>query len=77
MSAVHFRAPLVWVTCACLSASFAEAEPPAAAGRWAKVPPLSELCYQSVNAQQQDPFFARLEAAKTAVQADRERIEAV
>ena len=78
MSAIHIRAPLAAVAVACLlgsSPSFAQA----ASGPWAKVPPLSTLCYQwagdawDVN----EPFIGKLEAAKTAITADREKQEEI
>lgn len=49
----------------------------ASAGPWARVPPLTTLCFQYVADRQQDPFYARLEAARAAVQAEQERQEAI
>ena len=61
------------VALVCSSALQAQAP---AAGPWAKVPAFPTTCYQgdSINP---DPFFARVEAAKAAVGADRERQEAI
>ena len=58
------------------------AKPPAkpaaavAAGPWAKVPALSTLCYGSAG-EEWEPFIGRLEAAKTAIQADRDKQDAI
>jgi len=73
MSAIHIRAPLVAGAFACLFGTASAAQAPATAGPWAKVPPLSTLCFQYVAENNQDPFYARLEAAKTAIAADRDR----
>jgi hypothetical protein len=75
MSAIHFRAPFVAAALACLfawSPSFAQA----AGGPWAKVPPLSTLCYGFAG-EEWEPFIGKLEAAKAAIQADREKQEAI
>jgi len=73
MSAIHVRAPLA-VACACLSVSHAIGQTPAAGtGPWTKVPALPTVCYQNVDANTADPFYAKLEAAKAAVAADRDR----
>lgn len=72
MSVIHSRAPLVAVALWCLVASspaFAEA---AAADPWARVPPFTTLCYQRVDSVA-DPFDAKIEAAKAALQADWEK----
>jgi hypothetical protein len=61
------------VALVCSSALHAQAP---AAGPWAKVPALPTTCYQG-DSMKPDPFFARVESAKAAVAADRERQEAV
>ena len=71
------RAPLAAAAFACLSASAALAQTPAAAGPWAKVPALPTTCFQSIATNQPDPFYARLEAAKTAIAADIDRQQAI
>lgn len=85
MSAIRFRAPLAAVACACLSATLALAQTPAksppkpaaraaaATGPWAKVPALPTGCFENVAENQPDPFYAKLEAAKEAIAADRDR----
>jgi hypothetical protein len=86
MSAIHCRAPLVAAACACLFASVSYAQTPAAAkaparnvaaGPWARVPALPTTCFQSVATNQPDPFYARLEAAKTAVSSDIDKQKAI
>ena len=84
MSAIHFRALLVAATVACLSISSASAQTPAKApakaaaraaappGPWAKVPAFTTLCYQSTGSTN-DPFYAQLETAQAALQADMEK----
>jgi hypothetical protein len=81
------RVPLAAVALACVLASVSDAETPApvksptkavvAAGPWAKVPALPTSCFQRAAANQPDPFYARLEAAKTAVAADIEKQSAI
>ncbi len=56
---------------ACLCAPAAIPQTPAT-GPWAKVPALSTACYSGT-----DPFVARLDAALTAVNADRARQQAI
>ena len=78
MSAMYVRAPLAAAAAACLfgsSASFAQA----ASGPWTKVPPLSTLCYQYSGDEWDawEPFFGKLEAAKAAITADREKQDAI
>ena len=78
MSAIHIRASLAAAALACLfgsSASFAQA----ASGPWAKVPPLSTLCYQWAGEEwnASEPFIVKLEAAKAAITADREKQDAI
>lgn len=78
MSAIHIRASLTAAAVACLlgsSPSFAQA----ASGPWAKVPPLSTLCYQWAGEQWDvsEPFIVKLEAAKAAITADREKQDAI
>lgn len=46
------------------------------AGPWAKVPPLSTLCYGFIG-ENWEPFLAKVQAAKAAVEADREKQEAI
>ena len=75
MSATYIRAPLAAAALAYLfasSPSFAQA----ASGPWAKVPPLSTLCYGFAG-EEWEPFIGKLEAAKAAIQADRERQDAI
>lgn len=48
----------------------------APAGPWAKVPPLSTLCY-GFSGENYEPFVGKLEAAKAAIQADRDRQDAI
>lgn len=75
MSAIHIRASLAAAALACLlgsSPSFAQA----ASGPWAKVPPLSTLCYRFAG-DQDEPFLGKLEAAKAAITADREKQDAI
>lgn len=75
MSATSIRASLVAAALACLFSAgsvFAQA----ASGAWAKVPPLSTLCYGYIG-ENQEPFLGKLEAARTAIQADREKQQAV
>jgi hypothetical protein len=48
----------------------------APAGPWAKVPPLSTLCY-GFSGEDYEPFIGKLEAAKAAIQADRDRQDAI
>ena len=85
MNAIHLRALLAAAAVACLSVSGASAQtPPAkpapkaalAAGPWAKVPAFTTLCYQATGSVN-DPFYAQLEAAKSAVHADMEKQQAV
>ena len=57
---------------ACLCAPATYPQPAAATGPWAKVPALSTACYTGT-----DPFVARLDAALTAVNADRARQQAI
>jgi len=57
------------VALVCSSALQAQAP---AASPWAKVPAFPTTCYQG-DGMNPDPFYARLEAAKAAVAADRER----
>ena len=73
MNSIHFRAPLAAAALACLCSSIAVAQAPAATGPWAKVPPLSTACFQYVAGNTADPFYGKLEAAKAAVAADRDR----
>lgn len=61
------------VALVCSSALQAQAP---AAGPWAKVPALPTNCYQG-DSLNPDPFYARVEAAKAAVAADRERQETI
>jgi len=91
MSAIRFRAPLAATACACLFASVSYAQTPApakapaktpakavaATGPWARVPALPTSCFQYVATNQADPFYARLEAAKTAVSADIDKQAAI
>jgi hypothetical protein len=82
------RAPLLAAACTCLLASVAIAQTPAkppakaparpavATGPWAKVPPLSTLCYQYTG-EVADPFYAQLDSAKAAVSADLEKQNAI
>ena len=75
MSAMHVRARLAAAALACLlgsSQSFAQA----ASGPWAKVPPLSTLCYGFAG-EGYEPFIGKLEAAKAAIAADREKQDAI
>jgi hypothetical protein len=71
MSAIFIRASLVAVVLALLSTAEASAQA-AATGPFAKVPPFPTACYAD-----NDPFVARIEAAKNAVQADVENQTAV
>ena len=78
MSAIHTRASLAAAAVACLlgsSPSFAQA----ASGPWAKVPPLSTSCYQWAGEEWDvnEPFIGKLEAAKAAITADREKQDAI
>jgi hypothetical protein len=69
------RAPLAAAALACLVApvpAFAQA----AAGAWAKVPALTTLCYRFAG-EENEPFYAKLEAAKAAIQAEREKQDAI
>ena len=91
MSVIHFRALLGAAAVACLSISSATAQTPAkaptkapakaaaAAGPWAKVPPLSTQCYQWAGDawDSPEPFIVKLEAAKAAITADREKQDAI
>jgi hypothetical protein len=84
MIAIRLRAPLAVAAFACLFASVAMAQTPAkppakaparpavATGPWAKVPPLTTLCYQYTG-EAADPFYAQLDSAKAAVSADLEK----
>jgi hypothetical protein len=84
MIAIRLRASLAAAAFACLFTSFAMAQTPAkppakaparpavATGPWAKVPPLTTLCYQYTG-EVADPFYAKLDAAKSAVSADLEK----
>jgi hypothetical protein len=84
MSAIHFRASVAAVAISCLAVSLVHAQTPAkpaakpavrapaAAGPWAKVPPPSTLCYQYTATNVEDPYYAKHEAAKTAIAADRD-----
>lgn len=78
MSAIHLRAPLAAAALACLFASSPSFAQPAS-GPWAKVPPLSTSCYQWTGPEWNDPepFFGKLEAAKAAITADREKQDAI
>ncbi len=71
MSAIHIRAPLVAVVLALLCAAEASAQA-AATGPFAKVPAFPTACYAG-----NDPFVAKIGAAKTSVQADVENQTAV
>jgi hypothetical protein len=77
MSANRLRAPLATAAFAFLSVSTAIAQTPAAAGAWGKVPAFPTTCYQNVDSNQPDPFYAKLEAAKAAVAADIEKQDAI
>jgi hypothetical protein len=89
MSAIQIRASLAAVACACLFAWVSHAQTPAkpaakpavrapaAAGPWAKVPPPSTLCYQYTATNVEDPYYAKHEAAKAAIAADRDRQAAI
>jgi len=80
MSAIHFRAPLAAVVFGCLFASVSDAQTPApaktptkavaTAGPWARVPAFPTGCFQNIATNQPDPFYARAEAARTAIAAD-------
>jgi hypothetical protein len=75
MNAMRLRAPLAAAALVCLFASppsFAQA---AASGAWAKVPALSTRCY-SFAGEDRELFYGKLEAAKAAIQADREKQDA-
>lgn len=48
----------------------------AATDPWARVPPLSTLCYGYIG-ENEEPFFGKLEAAKAAIQAEREKQDAI
>ncbi len=57
---------------------FAYAQTAAAAtGPWAKVPAFTTTCFEYVAANTADPFYARLDAAKAAISADRDRQDAI
>jgi hypothetical protein len=78
MSTIDTRASLAAAAVACLfgsSPSFAQA----ASGPWAKVPPLSTLCYQYAGEEwrEWEPFIGKLEAAKAAITADLEKQKAI
>lgn len=78
MSAMHVRAPLAAAAVACLlgsSPTFAQS----ASAPWAKVPPLSTLCYQWAGDawDVSEPFIGKLEAAKAAITADLEKQDAI
>jgi len=91
MSAIHFRASVAAVAISCLAVSLVHAQTPApartpakpevrapaAAGPWAKVPPPSTLCYQYTATNVEDPYYAKHEAAKAAIAADRDRQQAI
>jgi len=62
---------------ACLFAMTSAAQTPAAAGPWAKVPPPSTLCFQYTATNVEDPYYAKHEAAKAAIAADRDKQQAV
>jgi hypothetical protein len=88
MSANRLQALLVAATCACVSLAAvgaqtspkAPAKSPAkavtATEPWAKVPAFTTLCYQSTGSTH-DPFYARLEAAESAIQADMDKQSAI
>ena len=73
MNVPQFRAPLVAAAVVLLFSTevFAQAAP-AAAGPFAKTPPLTTQCYAG-----NDPFLGKLEAAQAAVTADSERQAAI
>lgn len=71
MSMIQFRAPLVAAALVFLFSTEASAQA-AAAGPFAKVPAFPMVCYAG-----NDPFVARIEAAKNTVQADIDRQKAV
>jgi hypothetical protein len=71
MSANLIRAPVVAAVLALLATAEASAQA-AATGPFAKVPAFPTVCYAG-----NDPFVARIEAAKTSVQADVENQTAV
>lgn len=76
MSSILIRAPLAAAVLVCLfvsSPSFAQST---AGGPWAKVPPLSTLCYGFVG-ENHEPFFGKLEAAKASIQAERDKQDAI
>ena len=75
MSATYIRAPLAAAAVACLFAS-ATSFAQAASGPWAKVPPLTTLCYGFAG-DAWEPFIGKLEAAKAAITADREKQDAI
>lgn len=71
------RNMLTVIAAALACAPMLHAQVPAkASGPWAKVPPLSTLCYRWIG-QNDEPFLAKLEAARVAIKADRENQEAV
>jgi hypothetical protein len=49
----------------------------AATGPWARMPVLPTTCFENVATNTADPFYMRLEAAKAAIAADRERQAAI
>ncbi len=59
----------------CVSALHAQA-PAKPAGPWARVPPLSTLCYGFIG-ENWEPFLTKIQAAKAAIEADREKQEAI
>lgn len=75
MGAILNRASLAAAALSCLlvtPAAFAQAT----AGPWARVPASTTLCYQSTGSED-DPFYAKLEAARAAIQSDKEKQEAI
>ena len=85
MNAIRIRAHFAAAACACLLTSSALAQTPAkaparapvAAGPWAKVPAFPTGCFEYVDDNQADPFYAKLEAAETAIKSDIDRQEAI
>lgn len=88
MSVIHFRTLLVAAAVACVSISSASAQTPAKAppksparaaapaGPWAKVPAFTTLCYQNTG-NTRDPFYAQLEAAESAISAEKEKQDTI
>jgi hypothetical protein len=76
--ALHaFGAPLAAGAVACLFAMTSTAQTPAAAGPWTKVPPPTTLCFQNSSSNVEDPYYAKHEAAKAAIVADRDKQSAI